>query len=85
MHITNDKPAGAPAFGNEGPFAWKGGDTVEVPDEFAAQLLAIADSGFRVPEGKHVHAEVDPAETLSEVDPAGEVTEPRAKPRSTRK
>lgn len=40
MEIKNDKAASV------GEYAWEPGSVVEVPDELAAELIAIKDSGF---------------------------------------
>lgn len=101
MKIKNERGASA------GEYRWKPGESVEVDDAFAAQILGVKDAGFYV-EGDDppvasshheprtgmvaqspfpqdtaktprsvakVEAEVDPIETLSEVDPAASETE----------
>ena len=68
MLITNDKAAGAAGF------HWEAGQVQEIPDDLAAELLTIQDSGFRVADEEfdtltdEIHTEVE--ETATEVAPA---------------
>ncbi len=43
MQVKNDKAAAAAGF------SWSPGDVVEVPDDVAAQLIAVQDGGFYNP------------------------------------
>lgn len=72
MRVKND--AAASANDGENEYHWKAGSTVEVPDNFAAELFTIADGGFYDPKN---FTEVDPAGAFTEVDPhEGPNTEP---------
>lgn len=60
MWIKNDSPSST-AHPEHGAFHWEGGDSVDVPDAFANELLAIQDSGFYLDAekwAKRVEAEV---------------------------
>lgn len=83
LHVSKTC-AGSSSLG----FTWDAdGAVVEVPDEVAAELVAIPDGGFTIVDAPAAAAEVAPPDSQAVTEPApadGEITEAPAKPARAR-
>lgn len=79
LHVSKAR-AGSSSLG----FTWDAdGAVVEVPDEVAAELVAIPDGGFAIVSAPGVETEVEPDNPQSVTEPApdgDQITEAPAKP-----
>lgn len=83
LHVSKAR-AGSSSLG----FTWDAdGAVVEVPDEVAAELVAIPDGGFTIVDAPAVAPEVAPEGPQAVTEPApdgGQITEAPAKPARAR-